>query len=178
MGIPDERILLAICFALFFVIVFLLQAIQSDNCGDMIRGFWTASEQFKEDANIDQLVMYFSKGEGYDYKGYLILTVDGDTVYNDKMQFRITPKGYFKGTDYSFQMSQDTGYMPTTLTMVLDPCSGGMTLKCMKSKQIYAHFFKDNQFSARTVLEVGEADDVDDSDDVESTGCVVDAESA
>ena len=156
----DIRILVGVCFVLFFIVIFLLQAIGT--CGNisMIHGFWAASEQFMEDANIDQMVFYFDEGKGHNYKGYMVIVVDGETVFNDTLEFRITPKGYFKTSSYGFVMSKSTGVMPVKMTMELDIYTGAMTLKCMRDNKIYAVLFKDNQMSAKTILDMEDSDTI------------------
>jgi len=154
----DPRILLAICFVLFFIVIFLLQQGMGSCTEKLIPGFWTVSDQFKEEANLDQLILYFDEGKGYEYKGYMVMVVDGDTLFNETMKFRITPKGYFKSNSYEFVTEKDTESMPMKMTMELCPYDGMMELKCLNSKKIYARLFKDNQMSAKTILKVGDAD--------------------
>lgn len=152
----DPRILLAVCFVLFFIVIFLLQQIIG-SCSEMlIPGFWTVSEEFKEQANIDQLIMYFDEGKGYDYKGYMVMVVDGDTVFNGTMNFRITPKGYFKSDSYEFVTEKNTDVMPQKMTMEICTYDGSMELKCLNDKKVYARLFKDNQMSAKTILKESE----------------------
>lgn len=154
----DPRILLSICFVLFFIVIFLLQQVMGSCTEKLIPGFWTVSDQFKEEANLDQLILYFDEGKGYEYKGYMVMVVDGDTLFNETMKFRITPKGYFKSNSYEFFTEKDTKLMPKNMTMELCPYDGLMELKCLNSKKIYARLFKDNQMSAKTILKVGDAD--------------------
>lgn len=154
----DPRILLAICFVLFFIIIFLLQQVMGSCNEKLIPGFWTVSDQFKEEANLDQMILYFDEGEGYEYKGYMVMVVDGDTLFNETMKFRITPKGYFKSNSYEFVTEKDTKSMPMKMTMELCPFDGMMELKCLNSKKIYARLFKDNQMSAKTILKAGGVD--------------------
>ena len=154
----DPRILLSICVVLFFIVIFLLQQIMGSCTEKLIPWFWTVSDQFKEEANLDQLILYFDEGEGYEYKGYMVMVVDGDTMFNETMKFRITPKGYFKSNSYEFVTEKDTKTMPKKMTMELCPYDGLMELKCLNSKKIYARLFKDNQMSAKTILKVGDAD--------------------
>jgi hypothetical protein len=175
----DPRILLAICFVLFFIIIFLLQQGIGSCSEKLIPGFWTVSEQFKEQANLDQLILYFDDGKGYEYKGYMVVVVDGETVFNETMKFRITPKGYFKSDSYEFITEKDTGIMPMKMTMVLCPSEGHMELKCLNSKKIYARLFKDNQMSAKAILKVGNTSDVaetsdDDDENEEENGTLGD----
>lgn len=155
----DERILVAICFVLFFIVIFLLQSIMGPGSETMIPGFWTVSDQFKEKANLDQLILYFDEGKGYEYNGYMVMVVDNDTVFNGVLRFRITPKGYFNSNTFMFTMSKKTGIMPQKMTMELCPYSGSMTLKCLNIKKLYACMYKDNQMSAKTILKIGESDE-------------------
>jgi hypothetical protein len=152
----DPRILLAICFVLFFIVIFLLQQVMGSCNEKLIPGFWTVSDQFKEEANLDQLILYFDEGKGYEYKGYMVMVVDGDTLFNETMKFRITPKGYFKSNSYEFVTEKDTKSMPKKMTMELCPYDGMMELKCLNHKKIYARLLKDNQMSAKTILKVGD----------------------
>jgi hypothetical protein len=164
----DPRILIAVCFALFFVVIFLIQCIPNEDSEKMLPGFWTVSEAFQQKAKIDQMIMYFSEGEGYTYTGYFIMVVDGETTFNGTMIFRITPKGYFKSRDYVFETEKDTGVIPQKMTMSLCPSSGLMELKCLESKKVYARLFKDNQMSAKTVLKIGGHDTVlEDAESIE-----------
>jgi hypothetical protein len=161
----NDKILIGICMALFFVVIFLVHTIGTSSVS-AIPGFWVASDQFKEDANIDQLIMYIGKGEGYMYKGYLIMVVDVETVYNDVMKFKITPKGYYNSEEYSIVLSESPTAMPQKMSMTINVNEGHLTLKCLKDKKIYAEMFKDNQMSAKTMLEVAEdSSDVGDSDE-------------
>jgi hypothetical protein len=84
------------------------------------------------------------------------MVVDGDTLFNETMKFRITPKGYFKSDSYEFVTEKDTKSMPKKMTMELCPYDGMMELKCLNSKKIYARLLKDNQMSAKTILKVGD----------------------
>lgn len=152
----DTRILLVICFVLFFIVLFLLQQIMGKCTEKIIPGFWTVSDQFKEEAHIDQLILYFDDGDGYDYGGYMVMTVDGETLFNETMRFRVIPKGYFKSDDYELIMEKDTKVMPQKVTMTLCPDSGLMELKCLNKKKIYAKLYKDNQMSAKTILKIGD----------------------
>jgi hypothetical protein len=120
----------------------------------MIPGFWNVSEQFQEQAKIDQMILYFSEGNGYMYDGYFIMVVDGETLFNGTMIFRITPKGYFRSDNFVFETEKDTSVMPKKMTMVLCPITGLMELKCLSDKKVYARLFKDNQLSAKTVLKI------------------------
>lgn len=143
-------ILVAICIVLLFIIMFLLQCATFES--RQITGFWVASEQFKKQADLDQLLVYIGEGSGHSYKGYIIVSADGETIYNDTMNFRITPKGYFKGDMYEFHMERDIKCMPQRLTMILNN-DGSMVLKCLTDKKVYAHTYKDNQMSANAVIE-------------------------
>jgi hypothetical protein len=160
----DTRILLAVCFVLFFIVLFLLQQVMGTCCEKLIPGFWTVSEQFKEQSNLDQLVLYFDDGDGYEYKGYLVMVAGGDTIFNETMNFRITPKGYFKSDSYEFITEKNIGVMPQKMTMTICPHEGLMELKCLDSKKIYACLFKDNQMSAKTILKTTDTDNKDDSE--------------
>lgn len=165
--IMDERILTAICFALLIMVIFLIQCINGPGSETMIHGFWNVSDQFKEKANLDQLIIYFDEGKGYEYQGYMVMVVDGDTVYNGTLQFRIIPKGYFKSDTYTFITSKRVGIMPQTMTMELCPYSGGMALKCLNTKKLYAELYKDNQMSAKTILNIGDSNEAEeDSSDI------------
>ena len=84
------------------------------------------------------------------------MVVEGDTLFNETMKFRITPKGYFKSNSYEFVTEKDTNSMPKKMTMEICPYDGSMELKCLNSKKIYARLFKDNQMSAKTILKVGD----------------------
>ena len=159
----DNRVLVAICLCLFFVSVFCLQHFTTET-DNIISGFWNVSEEFKEQAKIDNLMLYFDEGEGYDYNGYMVMVVDGETVFNETMKFRIRPKGYFKSLEYEFEMEKDTKVMPKRLSMNILPNSGLMELKCLEENKVYARLFKDNQLSAKTILSIG--DDKDDSEDL------------
>jgi hypothetical protein len=161
----DPRILLAVCFVLLFLVIFLLQQVVSNCSETLIPGFWTVSEQFKEQANIDQLVLYFDEGKGYEYKGYMVMVVDGETLFNETLNFMITPKGYFKSDSYEFVTEKNTNIMPKKMTMELCSRDGHMELKCLNTNKIYAQLFKDNQMSAKTVLSVCE----ESSDDEKKT---------
>ena len=161
----DPRILAAICFILLFIVIFLLQQVMGSCSERLIPGFWTVSDQFKEEANVDQFILYFSEGKGYEYNGYMVMVVDGETVFNETMNFRVIPKGYFKSDSYEFHMEKDTKLMPQKMTMELCPYNGMMELKCLKNKKIYARLFKDNQMSAKTILKMGE-NSTDDSDSI------------
>jgi hypothetical protein len=165
-----QQILIGVCIALFFIIIFLLQCIGSTHTESMIGGFWSVSEKFKDDANIDQLIFYFNDGDGYEYKGYMIMSVDDEVIVNEPVQFRITPKGYFKSDSYTFTMSKKTDMMPRKLTMFLDPYSGKMELKSLEDKKIWAVMFKDNQMSDNTILQI---DDMDSADDNGASSAVI-----
>jgi hypothetical protein len=180
-----ERILISICFALFFVIIFLLQKVEWTNHESMIPGFWSVTDEFKEKAKIDQMMIYFSEGEGYLYPGFFLLQYDGETEYNGTMNFRITPKGYFKSKEFTFETEKCLKVMPKKLTMTLDLDTGLMELKCNTSGKSYARLYKDNAMSATTVLKIfkenidpedgvdtsdSDSDDEFDNEDSESTG--------
>jgi hypothetical protein len=154
----DVRILFAVCFVLLFIIMFLLQQTAGSCTSKLIPGFWTVSEQFKEDANIDQLILYFDEGKGYDYTGYMVMVVDGQTAINESMKFRITPMGYFRSDKYEFIMGKENEYMPKKMTMILSIHDGLMELKCLSSKKLYGKLFKDNQMSAKTILKIDNTD--------------------
>jgi len=149
----DERILVAVCCMLFFIILFLMGAGSNCDLTSMIPGFWKVSNQFKEKANIDQMIIYFDKGNGYNYTGYLIIVADGVTMYNGSMRFKITPKGYFGGNDYTFIMEKSIDIIPQNTTMVINPIDGSMEIKCLKTKKLYAHLFKDNQGSSLIIMQ-------------------------
>ena len=160
----DPRILITICFVLFFIVIFLLQQV-TGTCGEkLIPGFWVVSEQFKEEAGIDQLVLYFDEGKGYEYTGYMVMVVDGETVFNGTMKFRISPNGYFKSECYMIVMEKDIDQMPKKMLMVIYPNEGMMELKCQDTKKKYAQFFKDNQMSAQTILKIGDNEPTTDTD--------------
>ena len=157
MVLCDERILLGVCCLLFFCVIFLLQSINGSGSENMISGFWTISEQFKTEANIDQMVLYFGEGSGYEYDGYMVMVIDGKTVFNDVIKYRITPHGYFGSDTYTFLTSVDTGVIPRKLTMELSPHTGCMKLKCLGERKMYAILYKDNQMSAKTILNIGQS---------------------
>lgn len=148
------RSLIGVCVILFFIVIFLVQSIGSCDNELIIPGFWIVSEDFKNKANIDQLVFYFDEGNGYEYKGWMILTVDGETVVNEPKKFRITPKGYFKSDSFLFTMPRSNEFMPSTMTMKIDQINGRMDLVCLKDNKTYAQLYKDNQQSAQTVLKI------------------------
>lgn len=173
----DVRILVGICFVLLILVLFLIQ--DKINCSgeNILPGFWSVSEKFKEEANIDQFVIYFDDGEGYDYQGYAVMVVDGETVFNGTQKFRITPKGYFKGDMYNIIMSKQIGIMPTNITMEINVHTGLMKLKCLNTKKMFAELYKDNQMSAKTILNINEneeescmqLEEVENSEEVESS---------
>lgn len=156
----DPRILIAICFSLFFVIIFMMQSISGDETEKMLPGFWSVSEEFQQKAKIDQMLIYLSEGEGYMYDGYFIMVVDGETQFNGTMKFRITPKGYFSSKSFTFETEKDSKVIPQKMTLTLCPHTGLMELKCLTKKTIYARLFKDNQMSAKTVLQMSGHDAV------------------
>lgn len=172
MVFSDERLLLGVCCLLFFCVIFLLQSISGSGSENMISGFWTISDEFKAEANIDQMVLYFGEGSGYEYEGYMVMVVDGKTIFNDALQYRITPRGYFRSDTYSFVTSVDTGVIPKTLTMDLLPHSGRMELKCLGDRKMYALLYKDNQMSSKTILDIEQPspDSAPSSDDTEDVG--------
>lgn len=151
-------IICAGCMTFLFLLIFLTRTGDSYKPEKAISGFWVVSEEFKDKANIDQMIIYFDKGDGYIYKGYLVLTVDNDTVFNNTLNFRITPKGYFKN-GYTIEMEKKVEHIPQKLTMTLDPYEGLMEMKCLRDGKIYAKLFKDNQMSAKTILSVDEPND-------------------
>ena len=151
----DYKIIMAGCLTLLFLIIFFTRSGDSYIPEKMLPGFWTVSDEFKEKANIDQMIIYFGKGDGYLYKGFLALVVDNDTVFNETINFRITPKGYFK-CGYILEMEKKVQYMPQKLTMTLDPFEGLMEMKCIDDNKVYARLLKDNQMSAKTILKIDE----------------------
>ena len=169
--------LIAICLFLLFMIMFYLQH-TGNSYSTLIPGFWVVSESFKEQANLDQLLLYFNEGDGYNYKGYIVITADGKNVFNDTMNFRIIPKGYFKSELYNIIMEKDTKIMPKNLTMEICSKTGSMSLKCLKSKKVYAHLYKNNQLSANTILKIDSKFNTDnDSENVDNDSENVDNDS-
>ena len=146
-------ILSAVCFVLLFIIIFLLSGVNTCTT-QMINGFWIVSEQFKEEAKIDQLLIYFDEGSGYDYNGYMVMVIDGKTVFNDSMKFKISPKGYLKSDCYKIIMEKDTKMMPLNMTMEICPCTGSMELKSLGDNKIYGRLYKNNQLSAKTLIKI------------------------
>jgi hypothetical protein len=106
-------------------------------------------------------MLYFDKGSGYEYSGYMLMVVDDETIVNKKMKFKITPNGYFKSDTFSFVMYDHVDVMPKKMTMIINPATGEMVLKCLKNKKVHASMFKDNQMSAKTILQDTQSDDDD-----------------
>jgi hypothetical protein len=127
---------IAVIISLVFILIYL-------NSFDLY-GFWIVSEQFKQDSGLDQLMMYFDKSGD----GYIILTADGNTLYNDKMKFNINQRGI---NTYSLDMGTEMEYMPKSMIMSVYPSNGFMELKG-HNNVVYARLFKDNQMSANIDL--------------------------
>ena len=151
----ELRTLTAICFALLLCVLFFLQFSCSPTEECIIPGFWIATDKFKEKSNLDQLIMYFDEGSGYDYQGYIIMNADGKTIYNDTIRFRIIPKSYFKREEYSIEMSEQVGIMPKKLTMNISISTGKMIIKCLNEKKVFAELYKDNQMTSEVALNIG-----------------------
>ncbi len=139
--------LIGLCLVVLLVLLVIVLKPQTEN----ISGFWVASEEFKDDANLDQQIFYFGEGDGYIYDGYLLICADNETLFNDTVKFKITPKGYFS-KQYTFCTEQDTDVIPQTTTMTLYPEIGMMEIKCLATKKIIAKLFKDNQMSANVAI--------------------------
>lgn len=160
----DYKIVIAGCLTLLFLVIFFTRTGESYRPERMIHGFWTVSDEFKEQAKIDQMIIYFGQGNGYLYKGFMALVVDNNVIFNETINFRITPKGYYKD-GYILEMEKKVQYMPQKLTMTLDPFEGLMVIKCIESNKIYAKLFKDNQMSATTILQIDDEDKKDKGDE-------------
>jgi hypothetical protein len=157
---------MALCFVLLIIILFLLQKIGSGT-EKYIPGFWSASDQFKDQADLDEMLIYFDEGQGYMYKGYVVIASRGNTLFNNTTNFRITPSGYFKSDEFILETEEEIPGMAKKMIMTICPNEGHMTLKCAgDTPLIYARMFKDNQRSAMTVLKWGV--DGDDSSNSES----------
>jgi hypothetical protein len=143
----EQNIPIAICIVALFIVILIYHT--TSNAG-IIPGFWLASDDFKEQANLDQLVMYFNEGSGYNYDGYIIISADGGTVFNDKMSFRITPTCSNKR--FMMVMKTDITHMPQRLEMTICPQNGYMELKSPKDSKVYARLYKNNQMSAKTAI--------------------------
>jgi hypothetical protein len=117
---------------------------------EIITGFWMASDEFKKQADLDQMVFYFGAGCGYDYDGYILIATNGSIVHNDKTRFKITPAGYFKNNTYSCEMETEIDFIPKVLNMTINPQKGSMELK--NGKVLYAKLFRDNITSDSTAL--------------------------
>jgi hypothetical protein len=144
---------------IFFVIMFFFSYHIGDSSKEqLIPGFWTVSEDFKEKSKLEQLIVYFGEGDGYEYKGYMVITSNGETLFNDVLNFRITPQGYFKAGKYTVMTSIDTKVMPQNMTMEINVYTGLMELYDTHEKVLYARLYKDNQMSAKTVLKIGDSD--------------------
>jgi hypothetical protein len=150
------NIIFGICIVLFVIVFFLSYHIGCDSSKEnLIPGFWSVSDEFKEQSKLDQLIIYFDQGSGYEYKGYMVITSNGDTLFNDILSFRIIPQGYFKNGKYSFMTSINTNIIPQNMTMEINVSDGSMELYDLKEKTLYARLYKDNQLSAKTVLNIG-----------------------
>jgi hypothetical protein len=136
----------------------------ADTYYKQLDGFWMVSDQFKQEAGLDQLILYFSKedhttgGKRYTHKGYVILVVDKETVMNEPVSFNISlNRGGATDSStktYTINFSKSTKHMPASLNMSLDPAKGSIILKCPKTKKMYGLLFKDNQLSAKSLLKV------------------------
>lgn len=102
-------------------------------------GFWIVSEEFKQDSGLDQLMIYIDKNSN----GYIILSADSKTLFNDKVKFSINQRGY---NTYSISMDKDVTGMPKSMIMAIYPNAGFMELKGYDNI-VYGRLFKDNQMS-------------------------------
>ena len=103
----DSRVLIGVSVVLLMVIFFFIQSVGDCGTTQMIPGFWAVSEQFRDQAKIEQLVFYFDKGEGHMYYGYILMRVDGHVNINSQVKFEIHPCNYFANDMYTITIYGD-----------------------------------------------------------------------
>lgn len=161
----DSKILIGVGIVLFMIIFFFIQSVGDCGTTKMIHGFWVVSEQFKTKAKIDQLILYFNKGEGYAYDGYILIRIDGEVSVSSNVKFEIHPCSYFANDEYNLTIYGDEELyeiLPQTMKMKIDRNAGSMSL--VHNKKVYALLFRDNQSSDKILLEFSDSDSESDSE--------------
>jgi hypothetical protein len=113
-----------------------------------VGGFWLASEQFRQEAGLDSLLIYFGGG-GYSRDGYLSLKANGTTIYNDRVQFRIEP-ALFGPPTLLIKWKTPCDAIPSRLLLELNGQS--MVLRCPETSTVYAHLFRDAEMSSNVAI--------------------------
>jgi len=165
----DSRVLIGVSVVLLMVVLFFIQSVGECGTTKMIQGFWVVSEQFKNEAKIDQLIFYFNKGEGHMYDGYILTRIDGEVSVSSHVKFEIHPCNYFANDSYKLTIYGDNevyNVFPKIMNMKIDRNAGSMTLT--HNKKVYALLFKDNQSSDKIILEFDQKKDYDSDSDSDS----------
>ena len=127
----------------YIAIVLIILLIYFLSWNNSIDGFWRVSDEFKNEANIDELMLYFSPDGGY-----CTMVVDGQVEFNDVVNFSMSNKTWF-GKDnvvYSCKMDKDIPGIPTNVRIEVEFSTGLMQIT--SGEKIYALLYKDNEASS------------------------------
>lgn len=161
-----------ICF-IIIIIVYLFTLISNTNhtINLLFDGFYCADPVFCEEGNLESMIFYFDKGDGY----IMIKGADGTVLLNDVVQYKLITESYFysslakpclykivfKGIDY-----QD--FFPTIQLLEFIPSTQRIKLYDDDEKKIHAILYKNN--AVTDVKQLLSNDEVDEQGYVDVKG--------
>jgi hypothetical protein len=134
--------------AIIIIIYIFTSVLNTNNSIDLLfDGFYCADPVFCEEGNLESMIFYFDKGDGY----IMIKGADGTVLLNDVVQYTLVAQSYFstsiskphtykiifKGIDY-----QD--FFPTTQLLEFIPSTQRIKLYDDDEKKIHAILYKNN----------------------------------
>jgi hypothetical protein len=142
--------IILIIISLFIIINFTLIWQNNKNLNLLFDGFYSADPVFCEEANLDMLVIYFDKGDGY----IMMKGADGTILLNDVIQYKLVNKS---GNVISlskpilfeiiFKGMEDQIFFPFKQMLEFIPSTQRIKLYNHKEKTIYALLYKNNAIS-------------------------------
>lgn len=167
---------------IIFLILFSVWMCMSEDDTDPLEGFWKIDDDFKQESQMNEMLLYLSAIKDKDKKnsknthtGYIFLMIDNKPVIDETMDFIIKPKflssiGVSRSKSYySMTLPTDAPTLPRTLGVELFSVKGIMTLT--SKKKMYAKLVKDNKLSNSVSLNINNKDyyfqDSEDVSDIE-----------
>ena len=136
----NYNILIAVSVVVIIIAVYFGVFYRRDN----LNGFWIIAEEFKQEAQLDNMILYFK-----DDTLYIVMLVNGENVVNDLFNFDSYQSGrivHLKIKDPDKKL-----IIPTNLQVELYKDKGYIILK--DKDTVYAKLFRDNQMSNTISIE-------------------------
>jgi len=136
---------------IIFLVIYIILIWQTNKCVNLLfDGFYNADPVFCEEGNLDMMVLYFDKGDGY----IMIKGGDGEILVNDVFQYTLKNKsGNMTSLDkpilYEININgiDNQTFFPTKQMLEFIPSTQRIKMYDNKEKTIHAILYKNNAVS-------------------------------